>query len=105
MTKEALQAQISGETLYTETVGLNTEWTNFSDGRVVGQIHSTSDNRGWYGSGTWHISDDGKYCVDITWQNYPDAHWCRSVYKVGNRLYIPERDSSDAIPVEYSMAP
>jgi hypothetical protein len=107
LSKDALLAQIPGETLYTETVNVNAEWTNFADGKVVGQLHDTSENIGYYGIGTWHISEDGKYCVDITWQVYPDSHWCRAVYKVGIKIkyYIPEQDTPDAIPAKFTMVP
>jgi hypothetical protein len=104
--KDALQTQIAGRTLYTHTLSGNTEWTNFSSGRVTGQIHeSLNDNMGWYGLGTWHISDDGKYCVDIAWQKYPDAHWCRAVYQVGSRLYIPEQESGDTVLMSFTTVP
>ncbi|MCW3478881.1 hypothetical protein OL229_04770 [Neisseriaceae bacterium JH1-16] len=107
LSKEALLDQMPGETLYTGTVNFNEEWTNFADGKVVGQLHDTSENIGYYGTGTWHISDDGKYCVDIRWQVYPDSHWCKAVYKMGSRskYYMPEQDTPDAIPAKFTMVP
>jgi hypothetical protein len=57
----------------------------------------------WDGTGTWRISDDGRYCWDLM---MPRREWkaCRFVFKVGDGYYMsPSGDdrAAKAIPVKF----
>ncbi|WP_296661729.1 DUF995 domain-containing protein [Paraburkholderia sp.] len=70
--------------------GTNT-WTNNADGTLhaVGQsgLASGGKNYSSYAPGTWHISDDGKFCSHIEWRKSV-SDWCRSVAKAEDGAYV-----------------
>ncbi|MDP1652975.1 MAG: DUF995 domain-containing protein [Rhodocyclaceae bacterium] len=68
-------------------------WTNEPDGKFV----ASSDIRRDVGlmmkggarksaQGTWHVGDNGTYCVTIDWGQRPE-NWCRYIFKVGGKYY------------------
>lgn len=64
-------------------------WTNEPDGKFV----ASSDTgrlivgaRGATAQGTWHVADNGTYCVTIDWRTRPE-NWCRYIFKVGEKYY------------------
>jgi hypothetical protein len=38
--------------------------------------------------GTWCISDDGQYCVEIEWALRDRETWCRDIYAVNSHHYM-----------------
>lgn len=66
-------------------------WTNEPDGKFVASsdaktISGTGMGGGYTATGTWRISDDGKYCIKIDWRRYPES-WCRSLYRTADGGY------------------
>ena len=63
-------------------------WTNEPDGKFV----ASSDNKTKPGAkpstaqGTWHIGDNGTYCVTLEWRTASE-NWCRYLFKVGAKYY------------------
>lgn len=74
-------------------------WSNDSDGKFV----VSSDNRGagavrasgrpTTSSGTWQISDDGRYCVLIEWKGVPTEQWCRFILQTTDGYYAANATS------------
>ena len=70
--------------------GSTRRWTNESGGTFV----ASSDNRGRSGGpgrpaqgrGTWHVGDNGTYCITIEWPASSE-NWCRYIFKVGADYY------------------
>lgn len=92
LSRDELQALIPGsETHHTSSAGSVRIWKNAADGSFV----ASSDNRK-YGSaagtsnatapGTWNISDDGKYCVQIEWRRVSEK-WCSAIVKGDDGAY------------------
>ena len=70
-------------------------WKNDPSGRFI----VSSDNRTTAGPnttapGTWHISDDGRYCVLIEWKTYGAEEWCRYIVKSGSGYYSTKSDKT-----------
>jgi len=68
-------------------------WSNDSGGSFV----ISSDNRGTQGvnstaTGSWKISDDGRYCLTIEWKRNPTEDWCRLIVKAGGNYYVTRSD-------------
>jgi hypothetical protein len=70
--------------------GSSRRWTNDSNGTLV----ASSDNRGraggpgrpTQGRGTWHVADNGTYCITVEWPTTSE-NWCRFIFKVGSEYY------------------
>jgi hypothetical protein len=66
-------------------------WTNAADGSVDAHwLSGDPTSKHAYngtGTGTWKISDDGKFCAHIQWRkNVTD--WCRTVIKQDDGSFI-----------------
>ena len=64
-------------------------WTNETDGKFVASTDGGSDPGIRIGStaqGTWHVGDNGTYCVTIDWRRISE-NWCRYIFKVGGKYY------------------
>ncbi|HRD91387.1 MAG TPA: hypothetical protein PK752_24485, partial [Accumulibacter sp.] len=79
---------------------------NSADGTFV----ASSDGRGstkqvpGRGKGSWHLADNGTYCVIIEWSVATDQ-WCRYLFKVGDKYYGAGSVSNDAANVfEYEFS-
>lgn len=76
-------------------------WTNGPDGKLVAStdaksISNTGMGGGYSARGTWNVSDDGKYCVNIEWKRYPES-WCRSLYRMPDGShYLTDSDDPAA---------
>lgn len=65
-------------------------WTNEPDGKFV----ASSDVRRHFGKagkpqtaqGTWHVGDNGTYCVTLEWPRRSES-WCRYIFKVDEKYY------------------
>ncbi len=73
-------------------------WENNADGKLL----ANSDNRNMAGSGrptqasgSWHIADNGTYCVHLEWRTMTEQ-WCRFIFKSGDKYYLLGSASNDA---------
>lgn len=65
-------------------------WKNEPDGKFVASSDVgrsvTATGRATTGQGTWHVADNGTYCVTIEWTRRSE-NWCRYIFKVGDKYY------------------
>lgn len=66
-------------------------WTNEPDGKFVASSDTGRDfsklGRGRAtAQGTWHVADNGTYCVTLDWPQRSE-NWCRYIFKVGDKYY------------------
>ena len=101
LSKEGLAAFIPGtKAVYVIKGGSTHRWTNEPDGRLTASTDAKSINMiggiAHTASGTWHISDDGKYCIDISWKRYPES-WCRYLFRAPDgEYYLTNEDVPDS---------
>jgi hypothetical protein len=92
MTRDELVSLLPGtKVTHITKAGSERHWTNKADG----SLYATSNNK-MYGSalgtqatgqaGTWKVSDEGKYCIDIDWKKVSEK-WCAYVLKGDGDLY------------------
>jgi Protein of unknown function (DUF995) len=89
--KEELEALIPGsrhESRNTSGTSQRT-WDHNKDGTLIGQVRGAFANQSPRGNGKWSVSDQGQYCVDISWgsSGQTQEKWCMFVYKMGEDLY------------------
>jgi hypothetical protein len=67
-------------------------WKNDASGKFVVSTDLVGDTRGGRlgrtttGNGTWHISAEGAYCVQIEWPQRTEQ-WCQYMFKLGDKYY------------------
>lgn len=65
-------------------------WQNGPDGKFVASNDVgrsvTAKAAGVTAHGTWHVADNGTYCVTIDWSRRSE-NWCRYIFKVGEKYY------------------
>ncbi|GAO36057.1 hypothetical protein SCT_1456 [Sulfuricella sp. T08] len=70
--------------------GSTRRWTNEPDGKFVASSDNRRDisklMRSATGQGTWHVGDNGTYCVTLDWRERSE-NWCRYIFKVGEKYY------------------
>lgn len=67
--------------------GSTHRWTNEPGGQMIVSTDGAGTNRrGSTGKGTWHIGDNGTYCVTIEWNRSTD-NWCRYLFRLGDKYY------------------
>lgn len=107
LTKEQLAELLPKATFRTESQGSNRSWLHGADGTLAGDITMSGVpksgggrggargqmGRGGQASGTWRVTGDGKYCVEIAWSQNTEK-WCRVLYRLGND-YFGFRDDTD----------
>jgi len=54
-------------------------------------------------AGTWRVTDNGRLCVTIKWTVSPD-HWCRLMFKVGDKYYGVGRLDDNAPTSEFEFS-
>jgi hypothetical protein len=92
--KDELNALIPGSTVDHVGAEINRMWTNDKDGSLLGSSYRrVSPGQRGSGRGTWRVTDDGKYCVDIEWK-LSTEQWCRVVYRHGDD-YVAFRTDED----------
>ncbi len=102
MTKDELLAFLPGTNVtHVNKGGSTRRWTNDPDGTLA----ASTDNKK-YGSGmgvrihtsrgTWKVSDDGKYCIDIDWKREAEK-WCYSVLKAADGYFLGSVDPGHKI--------
>lgn len=107
LSKEELQALLPGAKVKSiaSTTGSARYWENSPDGKFI----ASSDNRGGssgrplQAQGTWHIGDNGTYCVQLEWRTVTEQ-WCRILFKAGDKYYGVRSLSNPAdVAHEYSI--
>ena len=103
MTREELLSFLPGaKVTHISQAGSERYWTNEPDG----SLFANSNNK-VFGSamgtqtagqaGTWKVSDDGKYCIDIDWKKVSEK-WCSYVLKgEGDTYYLNKVDEKRKI--------
>jgi hypothetical protein len=83
---DELRQLLAGATVVvTYESGNTVRWTNETDGTLSADWNNSPES----GTGTWHVSDEGKFCARIEWpKNVTD--WCRPVGKSGDGTYVLE---------------
>jgi hypothetical protein len=87
--------------------GSNNAWTNELDGTLVASTNNKAGLGGgsmvsirtYTAPGKWHISDDGRYCVNIQWKGIKDEEWCRFVFKTSQGYFASNSDQNKAAKV------
>lgn len=101
LSKEDLQLLLPGAKVESIGLGGSTKyWKNSVDGKFI----ASTDARGKSvmgkpstGQGTWHIADEGSYCIRIEWKKHTEE-WCRFVYKDGGKYYGVKSNDSPTTP-------
>jgi hypothetical protein len=75
-------------------------WTNEAEGKFV----ASSDARRHISrmapvtaQGTWHVGDNGTYCVTLEWPQRSE-NWCRYIFKVGEKYFGVKSVADGAAP-------
>lgn len=79
-------------------------WTNEPDGKFVASSdvgREITKKRSSTAQGTWHVADNGTYCVTIDWRTRSE-NWCRYIFKVGEKYY-GVRNLSDGATVAHEF--
>ncbi len=70
--------------------GSSRHWTNEPDGKFVASSDVRRDptrpGKVANAQGTWHVGDNGTYCVTLEWPKRTES-WCRYILKVGEKYY------------------
>lgn len=71
-------------------------WENEVSGKFVASTDLRGNPRGHNlvgggqgattANGTWHIGEDGSYCVTLEWRLRTEQ-WCRHLFKLGDKYY------------------
>ena len=88
---ELKQLMPSARVINRTEAGSTRRWTNEPDGKLVasndgGAKARSSKHPVSTGEGTWHIGDNGTYCVTLEWKKSSE-NWCRYIFKVGTKYY------------------
>lgn len=82
-------------------------WTNEPDGKFSASSDARRDlsiRRTYTAQGTWHVADNGTYCVTIEWRTRPE-NWCRYIFKVGEKYYgVRSLNDGAAVAHEFEFA-
>lgn len=90
MTADELKQLLPGAkvTSHSEAGGTRT-WKNQPDGKLF----ASSDVQGQQkfgrvatAPGTWHVGDNGTYCVTLEWEKRTE-NWCRYMFKLNDKYY------------------
>lgn len=98
VSKAQLLALLPGSTmLRTNTSGALRQWVNKPDGTLTvfwggaGSLRNGAHSA----SGHWSITDEGRFCLQIDWDDLPE-NWCRYLEQTPNGEYQPIADIADA---------
>jgi len=85
--------------------GSSRYWENSTDGKFIASSDGLgSTRRGGQAYGTWHVGDDGTYCVTLEWRRSAEQ-WCAYLFKVGDKYFgvrSPSDDAADAYVFEFT---
>ncbi|HEX7932656.1 MAG TPA: hypothetical protein VF573_06220 [Paraburkholderia sp.] len=97
LTRDQLLALVPGSTmLRTNTSGALRQWVNKPDGTLTVYWGGGGVRNGAHSaSGNWNVTDEGRLCLHIDWENIPE-NWCRFIERTANGDYQPIADIADA---------
>lgn len=103
LSRERLEQLMPGARVMRSTAGGGElSWTNNPDGKFLANDRQTRSggmrHRSGFGGtapGTWRISEDGQYCVDIEWALRDREKWCRDIYQVNSHYYMIRKGKGD----------
>lgn len=102
LTVEELRELLPGAKVTSQGGKAERRWENNADGKFVASgfdpSTTTPNMRNFNGQGTWHIGDNGTYCVQIEWKRKTEQ-WCRYLYKLGDKYYAANSAVDSAAPV------
>lgn len=87
--EELNQFMPSAKVMSLAETGSTRRWTNEPDGKFLASSDnkaSTGRGRAATAQGTWHVGDNGTYCVTLEWRTASE-NWCRYLFKVGAKYY------------------
>jgi len=92
---------------YSET-GSTRRWKNETDGKFVASSDVRRDvhrsGMPTTAQGTWHVGDNGTYCVTLEWPKRSES-WCRYIFKVGGKYYgVKSVDNGTAKAQEFEFS-
>ncbi len=111
LTREQLVELLPKATFRTEKAKSQRSWLHAADGTLTGDMTSTGGPKGaggrggasksmgmggGQGSGTWRVTGDGRYCVEITWSKSTEK-WCRVLYRLGNDYFGFKDDTDESV--------
>ncbi|HEV3425129.1 MAG TPA: hypothetical protein VG105_15395 [Paraburkholderia sp.] len=106
LTKDELQQMIPGsQVVSTGQRGFLRRWTNDPSGSFEASWETPAGVKRASGSapGTWHISEDGKYCVHIEWPRLQSETWCAAVQKTADGKFSPVSDGKSYLPPQTAI--
>jgi hypothetical protein len=87
--------------------GSTRRWTNNAGGTFVASTDGRSFNAGRTlpasGQGSWHVADNGTYCVNIKWGGLLTEDWCSYFFKTGDKYYAARRLDDSAPASEFEI--
>ena len=93
LTRDQLIALMPGATmLRTNTAGALREWVNVPNGTLTVYWGGGGFAQSHSASGKWSVTNDGRFCLQIDWEDKPE-NWCRfleSTSKKGTYQPIPD---------------
>lgn len=93
-------------------IGSLRRWTNEADGKFVASSDAMGHDPGRIGvhaapsggKGSWHVGDNGTYCVAIEWARRSE-NWCRYIFKVGDKYYgVKSLEDGGGIASEFEFS-
>lgn len=90
LSAEDLRQLVPGAKVMSRYRDSTRHWTNEADGKFIAsttaRAHDIGRTRSTTAPGTWHVGDNGTYCVTIEWKTLTE-NWCRYIFKVGDKYY------------------
>jgi len=90
LSKDELTQVLPGAKVYSDFRGSTRRWKNEANGKFVassdGRREATKIGKQITGHGTWHIGDNGTYCVMIEWPKRTE-NWCKYIFKTADKYY------------------
>lgn len=90
LSRDELSQLLPGAKVFSDYRGSTRGWKNEASGKFVassdGRREATKIGKQITGHGTWHIGDNGTYCVTIEWPKLTE-NWCKYIFKTGDSYY------------------
>lgn len=87
--------------------GATRHWTNDAGGTFVASTDGRTFNAGRTipasGQGSWHIADNGTYCVNINW-GLVKEDWCCYIFKASDKYYAVRRLEDAVLASEFEFS-
>ncbi|MFM1892163.1 MAG: hypothetical protein RLZ44_1240 [Pseudomonadota bacterium] len=89
LSKEELQELVPNANVVSHARGNRRTWKNKEGGKFI--ANTQTGRTGMVGmqitgDGTWHIGDNGAYCVTIEWPKATE-NWCKYIFKTDGKYY------------------